>query len=307
MKHTLLIILMAGLLFGCSSAPKDDGVVSDIKNRAAEYAEFGNRYYQAADYVQALKFFSQTLEMNVSVDNEPGIVESHGSLGKVYMKTGDFEAAERHLLKAYELSLHLHNDMKLKTAGNLGEYWLNRGDTEKALTYIDEGLSHAAEDPESPGAAVLYHNAGTVYKHLEEYDRAIEYTRRALEINTGLSSYGEMAANYYLLSSIASKQDNPETAIEYAEEALSNDKKVENRPGIAGDLFALGLIYRKSENHEKAYYYFEKAYHVYEAINLVPGIRKALEYLADTAAKLDREEDVEVYTGALELLERASP
>ncbi|MBN2050709.1 MAG: tetratricopeptide repeat protein, partial [Spirochaetales bacterium] len=90
MKRYLVLALLAAVLAACSSAPKEDGTVREIKNQAAEYGEYGNRYYLAADYDQALKFFSLALEMNLSVDNTPGIVESHNSLGKVYLRTGEY-------------------------------------------------------------------------------------------------------------------------------------------------------------------------------------------------------------------------
>lgn len=297
-------ILTAALLFGCSSAPKDDGTMNDIKNRAAEYAEFGNRYYHAADYTQALKFFTQALEMNLSVDNETGVVESHGSLGRVYMRTGDMEAAEEHFLKAHELASYLSGNMKLKTCGNLGEYWLIRGDIETSLEYINRGLTYTSDSPESKEAAVLYHNAATVYKQKEDYQRAFDYVERALKINTAMASYSEMAANYYLLSSIASKQSRVDEALKNAHEALKYDKKIENQVGIAADLFALGRLYKMADRVEESFRYFEKAYHVYEAINLASGVRDTLEYLAEIAENLGKDRESELYRGALELLEQ---
>lgn len=304
MKHIYPIFLASLVFLSCSSAPKNEGTVTDIKNQAAEYAGFGNRYYRSADYEQAIKFFTQALDLNTSVDNEKGIVESYNSLGKVYMQKGDFDTAERYFLEAYEMASYLSDDVKLKTAGNLSEYWLIRGDTDAALDYVGTGLEYAAAVPESEEAAVIYHNAGAIYKQLENFDRAKEYVRRALEVNIALSSYSEMAANYYLLSSIASKRGRIDEALENAHLALAHDKMVENSVGIAGDLFALGVLYRKKGNEEEAFRYFEKAYRVYESISLVSGARKTLEHLVESAESLELEDDLRLYTTALELMEQ---
>jgi len=303
MKKTIACILLAVCMTACSTAPKDDGSVNEIKNQAAEYAQFGNRYYQTADYRQALKFFSLALELNTSVDNEIGIAESHGSLGKVYMRTGDPEAAEYHFLKAYELAGYLGADMKLKAAGNLCEYRLTLEDAEGALKYLREGLEYAKENPESVEAAVLYHNAAAVYKRQEEYERAVSYIEKALSINEEHGAYLEMAANYYVLSSIASKQGSIEEALNHAEQALIYDKMVENSTGIAGDLFALGLLYRKAGKNAEALRYFEKAYNVYETLDIPSGVRKSLENLVEVGNQLGKTDEVELYTRALELLE----
>ena len=63
MKHSValsvLLFLAGWMFFSCSSVPKntDEQTSSDVKNQAAEYAGYGDNYFNRAQYDQALKFF----------------------------------------------------------------------------------------------------------------------------------------------------------------------------------------------------------------------------------------------------------
>ena len=92
---------------GCSSAPPPTDEVYDTRNRAAEYAEFGHRYFEAARYDKALEFYKLSLANNIAVDNMEGIAKSRNSLGKLYMVTGQQNLAAVVLLKALEIAQEL--------------------------------------------------------------------------------------------------------------------------------------------------------------------------------------------------------
>ena len=50
-------------LFSCSSTSQEKPEESnEVKNQAAEYTEFGNRFFYKAQYSQALSFFEMALE-----------------------------------------------------------------------------------------------------------------------------------------------------------------------------------------------------------------------------------------------------
>ena len=70
----VLVILIIGSLMCCSSAPEQAEEVVAKKNSAAEYAEYGNSYYNKGMYAQALNFFKLSLSYNGAVYNEEGMV-----------------------------------------------------------------------------------------------------------------------------------------------------------------------------------------------------------------------------------------
>ncbi len=301
----LLLLIVSALSFSCSSAPEEAETVVETKNKAAEYADFGNKYYEESQYDQALKFFNLALDYNISIDNEEGMIQSYNSIGKVLLAAGEEDRAEENFITAFTIAEKTGNNaLLLESNNNLGEIYLFKGDFNKALEYFEKALVLIGEDKEKdPKTAILYHNTGTVHKRLGNYQRAVEYLEKALEINTGNNKYVGMAANYYMIASIFSKKEQYTEAVNYALLALENDKLVENSSGIAKDMLALGIISRKAGNIADAYEYYKKSFMVYETLNLITEVKKLLNYLEQTALLLELDDEAAAYKEALTKLE----
>ena len=94
-------ILLSIILTSCSSIKGVDSEISNEKrNRAAEYAQLGTKFFSDSDYEKALDFFFLSLKQNISIDNDEGIIESYNSIGKTYFVTGDIKTARIYLKKA---------------------------------------------------------------------------------------------------------------------------------------------------------------------------------------------------------------
>ena len=130
MLRLLTILAAAGLLCSaCSSAPPKPDAATDVKNSAAEATEFGNQNYRQGRYDLALSFFLQALELNISVDNEPGVIQSYASIGRVYVALDRIDLAEETLLKALPRARAQGNpELLFVAANNLGELYLRKGD-----------------------------------------------------------------------------------------------------------------------------------------------------------------------------------
>ena len=141
-----------------------------MKNRAAEAAQFGNSYYRQGRYDLALQFFTQALNENLSVDNEPGVVQSYNSIGRVYLAVGMVDEAETAFLKAQAIAVRLGGESLFVTSNNLGELYLRRGDAAGALETFERvlGGSLAGMPPDQVG--LLYHNLGSAYKATGDLD-----------------------------------------------------------------------------------------------------------------------------------------
>ena len=164
----LPVVVFAIVLGGCSSAPRTPDVIHDTKDQAAEYAEFGNRYFREGNYGQALSFFDLAFKENAAVDNRVGIAQTYNSIGKVYLATGDIDTAERSFQNAYEIGVRLEDSrILLQSATHLGEASLRRGDVELAMAFFDQAMDQSSDESDQADLAVLYHNIGTAHSRLE--------------------------------------------------------------------------------------------------------------------------------------------
>jgi tetratricopeptide (TPR) repeat protein len=309
MRIKVSILLLLLLLAGCSTAPEEIDEIIEKKTKAAEYAEFGNDYYEEGLYEKSLQFFELALAYNGSVDNREAIGITYNSIGKVFMAQGQMDNAEYYYNKAYSIALELNSMILLaQCSNNLGELYYIEEDYDKALELFLEALKYA-EDESVPDTdmAIIYHNLGSAYKRKNDYNTSLEYFMKALEINVTVKKFKEAASNNYMIASIYSEQEDYDNAVIYIEEALLNDKKVENSLGIAKDYIAMGLIYKKQEKYEEAYAVFKRTLFIYLSLKtLYPDItiayetKSILNHLISVAEILGLDEEAQSYRRNIE-------
>lgn len=306
----LRIFLYAALLIhaACSSAPEETAISSETRNRAAEYAEFGNRYLDRAQYDQALKFYNLALADNIVIDNQEGIVLSRNAIGETYLLTGEYNKAAASFSTAMELSLKLgRRDLELRTLNNQGKLALNLGQNAEALDIFQKARDIIDSEKEPPRAIVadVYHSTGALYKILEEYDRAESYLLLSLDLNRDLKRLEEVASNHYVLASVYSKQEAFDRADNNLLKALEIDKQIENKLGIADDYFALGLVAEKRGDIETAYNHFRTAVDKYIILNKLTSTIESYYRLRELAILLGKDAEAAAYAETIAVLEES--
>lgn len=302
--RALAVIVAAIMAVGCSSAPDTPETITETRDRAAEYAEFGNRYFQAGNYSQALQFFELALRENTSVDNRTGIADAYNSIGNVYLAVGDVETAESSFASAYEIAVDERDPrLLLQSATHLGEVALRRGNNDLAMERFDEARSHEnAETPRSD-LAILYHNVATVHSRRGDFAAAERFLLDAIAINEMERDLIELASNHYMLASVFSRQERLDDAYAQAQVALELDKQTENSVGIAADLKALGIIARRRGDLDEARDYLRRSLQVAATVGLEGEARSVLGHLVDVAVQLGLTEEAQRYREQIELLE----
>jgi tetratricopeptide (TPR) repeat protein len=310
MKGLFLGFCAAGLLCAaCSSAPDTHpDEVFDKRNQAARNLEAGNRYFREARYNEALEFYQLSLDAYIALDEAGGQVTALNSIGKVFFLAGEDDKALDYYNRALALAQkHGGSIPLLQSANNIGEFELRRGGSGMALeiyrkTLEDERVSNS----DSVELAVLYHNMGAFLRDTGEFSEALGSVRKAADMNRSEKRFTELAANYYLLSSIYFRQDLLEEARENALAALDYDKRMENSLGIAQDLLALGSIARKAGNTAEAHDNYKRSFFAYRSSGYVRGMRNSLERLIETSAQLNLEKEEEQYREAYGQLQSKS-
>jgi class 3 adenylate cyclase len=111
----------------------------------------GNIYYKQGDYIKALDYFIQSLEINEQIGNQSGIAKSFSDIGSIYYEQGDYLKALNNCQTGYELSLSI-GSLKIQKDGCscLYDTYKAMGNGNKALKYhelltdIEDSL-HAEE------------------------------------------------------------------------------------------------------------------------------------------------------------------
>ncbi len=298
-KSLSIFFILVGILFlaGCSTTTKmQPGERVNKKNRAADYASYGSRYYDEAQYKKALDFFFLALKENILVDNDKGIIESYNSIGKTYLAAGKIDSAENYYKKAMEIAV-VYNDphLLIRCKNNKGEISLARKNFASALSQFNEAYRSILNPEKNEDAAVLLHNIGVAQKRLGNYSEAEANLLKALALNQKRNKIKETALDTYILASLFSKESKYPEALKYINKALEMDKLNENSYGIAQDLYAKGIIQQKTGSLEAAYYTFKRDALILESLALPSKLVNCLGKLEVLAKKLSYPDDLVIW------------
>ena len=74
---------------------------NDIRGATHNLNIVADRYWEAADYENAVKYYMQSIELNTLIQNWNGIAGINGNLGVIYFDMGDYDNSIKHLRLAY--------------------------------------------------------------------------------------------------------------------------------------------------------------------------------------------------------------
>ena len=141
--------------------------IADKKEIAIATQRLGEEYYNAGQYTAALK---KLLEAYETLPNDPYL---HNSLGLVYLAKGRYDLAEKSFKKALRLKPGY-----IRAKNNLGATYLKQKKWDEAIQCfedISENLLYAT--PEMPLC-----NLGWAYFHKKMFRKSELYFTKALEI-----------------------------------------------------------------------------------------------------------------------------
>lgn len=130
----------------------------------------GNQLLSARRYAEAERSFLDALKL------APNIAPIHHGLGLVYIQTQDYELAVIHL----EEALRLEPDT-VKTLFTLAKAYASVGESKRALEAYNKVIQL---DPRHEGA---HQDLAGIYYREKNWDKALEYLKRAREINPSSS------------------------------------------------------------------------------------------------------------------------
>jgi tetratricopeptide (TPR) repeat protein len=291
------ILLVAGLaLFAaCSSAPKASGAIYEKRDAAGELSKKGDASFNQGKYAEALGYYKQALEKDISVDYEVGIIATRGAIGKTYAASGMYAEAAEQYGQASDLARRINRpDLAAGIESYQAESMIKQGDVDGAESVL--AAARAKVGKNRAALALILHNLGLCARARENYREAADCFAQAAAINLDLKKRIEYASNCYMLASAWLKLDKADVAREWALKALRADKDSEHSQGIALDYYALGKIELHDKKSEEAWFDFKTALNVCLVANDAELSRRVLDELVSLATERGDAESLKRYT-----------
>ncbi len=222
LRTAILGSLVSLLLAGCASNPSDDGSADSDRRRAAELnTQLGREYMTRGQYEIALEKLKKAVESDddyapahtmlavlyetlgedefagehfeAAVRAAPNNGDANNNYGAFLCRTGKPERADRYFLTALDDPFYLTPAVAMANAGSCA---IQRGDFQKADTYLRQSLAY---DPNFPDAlfslAALNYEQGELLRaraFLQRYDGVADMSAESLllgyRIETGLDN-----------------------------------------------------------------------------------------------------------------------
>ena len=140
-------------------------------------------------------------------------------------------------IEAFTLAEKLHFPQgEMSACNQLGIIYKNKSEYEKALSYYTKGLEIGRTAGLKVLSAKISANIGSIYSNQGNYPKAIEYYVGGLELFIKLNDKKSISACESNIGIIYSRMHKSETAIDYYRKSLAIRKEINDVYGIANDL-----------------------------------------------------------------------
>ncbi len=134
----------------------------------------------------------------------------------------------------------------------LGFLFRTTGQTDKAISYVREGIAIAQENKDPNSEAMLEADLGALYSDRKQYAKAISAYNNAL-IHSRQGGYESVQVDALNgLSNNYNEIGRPQQALTYARQALTLAKKLDFTHNIANAHYSLGAIYSSLKQYATA-------------------------------------------------------
>jgi serine phosphatase RsbU (regulator of sigma subunit) len=235
--------------------------------------------YTAFDPDKALRIGDQALKLSEKIKDKKGESNVLFAFGNVYNVLGMPDSVIYFHLKALELRKEIKWKKGIAASnGNIGQGYIIRGDFQNAMKYCLESARIAEEIRDTLMTASAYNNLGLVYKGIQDYDKALIYFNKALDMKKRKANMKnpldvKSLANTILNIGIIYDFDEKDLiAKRYYEDALRKFTEIENPQGQGLCYNNLGGVYYDLGDYQSAIRANQKSLAIKESLGDELGI-----------------------------------
>jgi len=217
-------------------------------------------YWNLSEYVQALRYYDQSLAIVKEVGDLFGEARVLNNIGLVYWNQGAHQKA----LEYYTASLNIRRQLghlfgQAQTLGNMGLVYWNLYEYPKALEHFNEAIKINRQIGERQQEGATLNNIALVYEAEGDYEKALTTHTEALNINEEL---GDRKGEGQILNNIGviyGDLGHYQAALDYYHRAAKIHTDIGNRKDLGKTLNNIGFIHTEQANYKEALPYLTQS------------------------------------------------
>lgn len=247
----------------------------------------GISFYVQGNYVDALKFFTQSVIINEQIGNKSGVAKACNNIGSIYLRKGIYQQALIYLKKSLEIKEELGDEAGLAgSLGNIGIIYSNQGNYPRAVEYYNRSLELHQKAQNQEGMATTLANLGMLYKEQGDTEKALAHMYESLELNLILDKQDAISVLYGNIGVVYMDQSQLDTAVYYVQRSLKISEELGDKLNVARDLATMGRIHIYKEDLKKAEEFCLKGYEMASELEALEPIETQCECLYDVYKKM---------------------
>ncbi|MCE3226099.1 MAG: histidine kinase [Bacteroidetes bacterium] len=236
---------------------KDSARVDVLISLIEEYSDY--------DAVKAKQYAEEAVKLAEQINYKKGMARAYLRYGLELWYEGSFDGSIPFLQKSYTYYLQTDNKKKAATAMScLGGVYKDKGSYDSATVCQFRALKIAEEIDDKKEIIDCYISLGNIYRVQKAYNKAAEYYKKGLELNSRTIKNRRVDANCNMgLGNVYYSQHYNDTALTYyltslkiAEEKLPNGKTVGDKNSISTALYNVGLAHTELGRYKEATPYY---------------------------------------------------
>ncbi|MBI3502430.1 MAG: tetratricopeptide repeat protein [Bacteroidetes bacterium] len=264
----------------------NEGLLSAVKSKekkiiARAHHTLATVFLQENKNDSALFHFRKAIKLFSEAGMEEKSAGSYNGMGNVCLYEGAYEKALDNYLQALRL-LEKNPKYKDKTGlvlGNIGIVYYNLDNFDKAIEFYNRALEIHTITGDSAGMANTLSNLGNIYKDKNEFDKAENYFSKASLLFETLHELYGAATCYASIGLINASRENYVQALGNISRALDMYKDLKNEDGITNIYCDLGQIYFQMKKYQKAIEYLNQSIEMAKKIGAKNRIMEAYGWL----------------------------
>lgn len=198
---------------------------------------------------------TDALAIAEDLDDKESIAEIYQGLAKIHERRGNDETAEEYYKKVISIGIRKkatgYIDYTKNALKRLANLYVQKGEYTLAIEYANQILDLVKDDGEDLDIADHYHLLSHIHRLAYEFDKAIEYKLKEIEIEkTGVKSY-RLRCSYNTLAKLYIRTDQADEALKIYKMLL--EKKMATEHSIYQDMAYVYSVMGDIDNTEMFY------------------------------------------------------
>ena len=174
--------------------------------------------------------------------------------------------------------------------GNLGAVYNQLKNYDSALYFLNKGLDLAKSNALKINISTFYNNLGNVYYQKKEYNKALGYFLRNHALHVVDSNYADLWIDNLNIADVFIEMKNPDSGYVYAMQTLQMAQQMKARSKEADSYAMLSKLYSRKGDYKMAYDYQQKWYSIDTSL-VNTGTNEAIAGLQERFNAKQREQD----------------